>query len=55
MKYGLIYKVNYIEFWALALIEQRLNEPTHEILALFVLCKFILQIRVHSHPVRLDV
>ena len=30
-------------------------EPTHEILALFVLLKFILQIRMRSHPVRLDV
>ena len=30
-------------------------EPTHEILALFVLCKFILQIRMRSHPVELDV
>ena len=32
-----------------------LYEPTHEILALFVLRKFILQIRMRSHPVRLDV
>ena len=30
-------------------------EPTHEILALFVLCKFILQIRMRSHPAGLDV
>ena len=30
-------------------------EPTHEILALFVLRKCILQIRMHSHPVGLDV
>ena len=30
-------------------------EPTHEILALFVLRKFILQIRMRSHSVRLDV
>ena len=31
------------------------NEPTFEILALFVLRKFILQIRMRRHPVRLDV
>ena len=30
-------------------------EPTHEILALFVLRKFILLIRMRSHPVWLDV
>ena len=30
-------------------------EPTHEILALFVLRKFILQIRMRSHPVGLAV
>ena len=30
-------------------------EPTHEILTLFVLRKFILQIRMRSHPVGLDV
>ena len=31
-----------------------LDEPTHEILALFVLRKFILQIHMRSHPVGLD-
>ena len=30
-------------------------EPTHEILALFVLRKLILQTRMRSHPVELDV
>ena len=30
-------------------------EPAHKIMALFVLCKLILQIRMHSHPVGLDV
>ena len=35
--------------------KKRKNEPTHEILALFVLRKFILQIRMRNHPVRLDV
>ena len=30
-------------------------EPAHEIMALFVLRKFILQIRMRSHPVGLDV
>ena len=34
---------------------QYLFEPTHEILALFVHRKFILQIRMRSHPVGLDV
>ena len=29
-------------------------EPTHEILAIFVLCKLILQTRMRSHPVGLD-
>ena len=31
------------------------NEPTHEILALFDLRKFILQIRMRGHPKGLDV
>ena len=30
-------------------------EPAHEILALFVLCKLILQTRMRSHPLGLDV
>ena len=30
-------------------------EPCHEIMALFVLRKFILQTRMRSHPVGLDV
>ena len=32
-----------------------LNEPTHEIMVLFVLRKLILQTRRRSHPVGLDV
>ena len=36
-------------------VRQTAFEPTHEILALFVLHEFILQIRMRSHPVRLDV
>ena len=32
-----------------------LNEPAHEIMALFVLRKFILQMSMSSHPVELDV
>ena len=32
-----------------------LNEPAHEIMALFVLRKFILQTHMRSHPVGLDV
>ena len=31
------------------------NEPAHEIMVLLVLCKFILQTRMRSHPVGLDV
>ena len=31
------------------------NEPANEIMALFVLCKLILQTHLHSHPVGLDV
>ena len=34
---------------------QILNGPAHEIMALFVLCKLILQPRMHSHPMGLDV
>ena len=30
-------------------------EPRHEIMALFVLRKRILQLRMHSHPVGLDI
>ena len=30
-------------------------EPTHEIMALFILCKLILQMCMCSHPVELDV
>ena len=37
------------------LLMSTLNEPAHEIMALFVPCKLILQTRVHSHPVGLDV
>ena len=32
-----------------------LIEPSHEIMVLFVLRKSIIQTRVHSHPVGLDV
>ena len=38
-----------------SLIRINQSEPTHEILTRFVFCKFILQIRMCSHPVRLDV
>ena len=31
-----------------------LNEPAHEIMALFVLCKLILQTHMRSHPAGLD-
>ena len=31
------------------------NEPSNEIMALFVLCKLILQTRMCSHPMGLDV
>ena len=31
------------------------NEPSHEIMALFILRKLILQTRMRSHPVGLDV
>ena len=31
------------------------NEPAHEIMALFILRKFILQTRMRSHPVELNV
>ena len=34
---------------------QNQNEPSHEIIALFVLRKLILQTRIHNHPVGLDV
>ena len=40
--------------WPFDLILMTL-EPTHKILALFVLGKFILQIRMRSYPVELDV
>ena len=36
-------------------IHQHIIEPSHEIMALFVPRKLILQTRMHSHPVRLDV
>ena len=32
-----------------------LFKPSHKIMALFVLCKLILQTRMRSHPVGLDV
>ena len=37
------------------ILEYRSYEPAHEFMALFVLRKFILQTRVRSHPVGLDV
>ena len=39
----------------LALNYDNSTEPTHEIMALFVLRKLILQTRMRSHPVELDV
>ena len=36
-------------------VKQRLFEPAHEIMVLFVLRKLILQTRMRSHPVGLDV
>ena len=35
--------------------ENRFYEPAHDIMALFVLRKFILQTGMRSHPVGLDV
>ena len=37
------------------IIQTKLLEPAHEIMALFVLRKLILQTRMRSHPVGLDV
>ena len=34
---------------------QSINKPAHEIMALFILRKFILQTRMRSHPVGLGV
>ena len=34
---------------------ESMNEPCHEIMVLFVLCKRILQTRMRNHPVGLDV
>ena len=34
---------------------ENINEQSHEIMALFVLRKLILQTRMRSHPVELDV
>ena len=43
------------EKWAfLQVTLDTVNEPCHEIMALFVLCKLILQTRMRSHPVGLD-
>ena len=36
-------------------LDDEWNEPSHEIMILFVLSKLILQTRMHSHPVGLDV
>ena len=44
--------------WRTPLVDvplQKQNEPCHEIMALFVLRKLILQTRMRSHPVELDV
>ena len=38
-----------------AIIEIELTEPSHEIMILFVLRKLILQMRMRSHPMGLDV
>ena len=42
-------------FYGMLGINQLINEPSHEIMALFVLRKLILQTRMRSHPVALDV
>ena len=44
--------VKYLDFWQ---IKWQTFEPAHEIMALFVLRKLILQTRTRSHPVGLDV
>ena len=49
------YTVTSTRTWEIFNSLQVIYEPTHEILALFVLRKFILQIRMRSHPVGLDV
>ena len=49
------YTVASTRTWEIFNSLQVIYEPTHEILALFVLRKFILQIRMRSHPVGLDV
>ena len=41
--------------WSSTLSDETINEPAHEIMALFVLHKLILQKRMRSHPVGLDV
>ena len=41
--------------WESLLNSKKQSKPCHEIMALFVLLKLILQIRMHSHPVGLDV
>ena len=32
-----------------------INEPSHDIMVLYVLCKLILQTRMRGHPLGLDV
>ena len=39
----------------LTAVSGKKNEPSHEIMVLFVLCKLSLQTRMHSHPVGIDV
>ena len=51
-RWGSILLKKYCEAY---LHNQKQFEPPHEIMALFVLCKFILQTHMHSHPVGLDV
>ena len=47
--------VSFIEHISRQLISYIINVPAHEIMALFVLRKLILQTRIRSHPVVLDV
>ena len=47
--------INFVLKKYLFIAVQTIYEPTQDILALFVLRKFILQIRIRSHPVGLDV
>ena len=57
--YGNLNEIYYSKFTKdhsskIGLIIARTNEPSHEIIVLFVLCKLVLQMCMHSHPVGLD-